>query len=326
MSHCLVVAHQTATSPALTDCIANVMGQDPEAEFTLLVPATPIEHLGGLMQGDARSVARRVAQAGKAALEAAGARVTRTVVGDASPLLAIDDELRERPDTYHSIIIATLPPGTSRWLRLDLPQRAEDKFGIRVIHITAQPAEMAVAMAHKDTTSDASTSMAALVVPLFIRALAGDQPLPTRDARNALVALGGLAVPYLLAATDHRDRNIRLGAFKVLAKTATPDCAPVLIDALQDPDGGIRWLAAEATVHAGPEVLSTLLLAVMRHSNSAWMQDGARHILGRLREHPGYPAALLTPVAMSLNGSSPSVSLMTAASEAMRQLRASPAA
>jgi len=326
MSHYLVVAHQTATSPSLTDCIRNVMQQDPEAHFTLLVPATPIEHLGGFKQGDARSVARRVARAGKATLEEAGARVTRIAVGDASPLLAIDDELREHPDTYRGIVIATLPPGASRWLRVDLPERAEEKFGIRVIHITAQLAETVVALTGTDGATDGSASMVPLVVSLLIRALAGDQPLPTREARNALVALGELAIPYVLEATRRSDRNIRLGAFKVLAKTATLECAPVLIDALQDPDGGIRWLAAEALVNAGPGALPALVLALMRQSDSAWLQDGTRHILGRLRDHPDYPEEVLTSLTNSLNGPSSSVSVMTAASEALRRLGASPTA
>lgn len=320
MSQYLVVAHQTAASPSLIDCVRNVMEQDAEAAFTLLVPATPVEHLWAFKQGDARDVASRVAKAGRAAFEEAGANIARTAVGDASPLLAIDDELRTHPNTYRSIIVATLPEGASRWLRVDLPQRAEEKFGLRVIHITAEPAERSIAMAAGDVAALEGGSMIPVVTSHLVRALAGDQPLPAREARNALIALGALACPALVEATRQPDTNIRLGAFKVLAKTATPDCAPALIEALKDPDGGVRYLAAEALVSAGPGVIPQLLAALMRDSGSAWLKDGARHVLQALRQHPDCREEVLAPVCRSLNGSSSDVSLMTVVSDALRQM------
>ena len=320
MSHYLVVAHQTAASPSLIDCARNIMEQDGEAQFTLLVPATPVEHLQTFRQGDARDIASRVAKAGRAALEEAGVNVTRTAVGDASPLLALDDELRTHASTYRSIIVATLPEGASRWLRLDLPQRAEEKFGIRVIHVTAEPSESPLAFGVNDTVPAEGESMIPIVTSHLVRALAGDQPLPAREARNALIALGVLACPALVEATRRADPNVRLGAFKVLARSATPDCAPALIEALQDPDGGVRYLAAQGLVAAGPRGIPGLLAALMRQSDSAWLHDGARHVFQALRQHPDYPAEVLAPVIKSLNGSSSDVSLMTAASDALKRL------
>ena len=52
------------------------------------------------------------------------------VVGDAHPVRAIDDVLIDRP--YDEIILSTLPPGVSRWLRLDLPRRVEQRFALPV--------------------------------------------------------------------------------------------------------------------------------------------------------------------------------------------------
>jgi hypothetical protein len=321
MSQYLVVANQTASSPSLAQCVATLAGRDPEANFTLLVPATPVAHLAGFEEGDARSIARRVAQAGKASLEAAGTRVTRAVVGDASPLLAIDDELREHPGTYASIIIATLPPGMSRWLRVDLPERTEDKFGISVVHVTAQPSPNLALPPGDDGEGDGSSTIP-VVVSHLIRALAGNTPLPMREARRALQALGPVVVPYVAEATNNRDANIRMGAFKVLAKTATAEAAPTLIEALEDPDGGIRWLAAEGLVRAGPKALAPLLLALIRRSDSAWLQDGVRHVLHGMRGQPDYPAEALAPLDRRLNGLSGSVTVMTAANDALKALRA----
>jgi hypothetical protein len=59
-------------------------------------------------------------------------------VGDGSPLQAIADELTQHPG-YDAILISTLPPGMSRWLRMDLPRRVARQFSIKVIHVVAQP-------------------------------------------------------------------------------------------------------------------------------------------------------------------------------------------
>jgi hypothetical protein len=40
-------------------------------------------------------------------------------VGDGNPMLAIDDAVREH-GPFAEIILSTLPPGASRWLRLDM--------------------------------------------------------------------------------------------------------------------------------------------------------------------------------------------------------------
>ncbi len=139
MARYLVVAHQTASSPELVERVQALVCSDPAAEFVLLVPATPIQHLPGWVQGEATEVARSRADDAKARLEDSGARIVRTCVVDASPLRAIDEELRENPADYAAIIICTLPIGISRWLRMDLPHRAERKFSLPIVHVVAEP-------------------------------------------------------------------------------------------------------------------------------------------------------------------------------------------
>jgi hypothetical protein len=45
MARYLVVAHETVTSPELLKVVRGVRERDAEAEFVLLVPATPVRHL-----------------------------------------------------------------------------------------------------------------------------------------------------------------------------------------------------------------------------------------------------------------------------------------
>jgi hypothetical protein len=135
MSRYLVVTHQTALSPDLHRKVIALVAEDPAAEFAVLVPELPSVPI--TWEGETVDVARHRAEAAKALLEEiAQARVFRTAVGAPEPLQAIADELLLHPG-YDALIICTLPPGISRWLKLDLVHRAERKFGLRVIHVVA---------------------------------------------------------------------------------------------------------------------------------------------------------------------------------------------
>jgi hypothetical protein len=136
MSRFLIVTHQTALSPDLHRRVSALVAADPAAEFAVLVPEAPGVPL--TWEGETVDVARHRAEAAKAALEEiARARVVRTAVGAPEPLQAIADELLRHPG-YDTLVICTLPPGVSRWLKLDLVHRAERKFGLRVIHVVAE--------------------------------------------------------------------------------------------------------------------------------------------------------------------------------------------
>lgn len=130
----LVVAHRTAKSPELAEKLKEILKQDPEARFVLLVPATPPP--GWVYNEDeVLERAKKEAEEAKKALEAQGVPIEEARPGDVSPLLAIEEELAARPQ-YGAIVLSTLPPGLSRWLRMDVHTRAEG-FGLPVIHVIA---------------------------------------------------------------------------------------------------------------------------------------------------------------------------------------------
>jgi predicted RNase H-like HicB family nuclease len=136
MSRYLVVTHQTALSPDLQRRVRMLVAEDPAAEFAVLVPEAP--GVPTTWEGETVDVAGQRAEAAKTLLEeTARARVVRTAVGAPDPLQAISDELLARPG-YDALLICTLPPGISRWLKLDLVHRAERKFALRVIHVVAE--------------------------------------------------------------------------------------------------------------------------------------------------------------------------------------------
>jgi len=126
MSRYLVVTHQTALSPDLHRKVIALVAEDPAAEFAVPVPEAPGVPI--TWEGETVDVARHRAEAAKTALED---------TARAEPLQAIADELLTHPG-YDTLVICTLPPGISRWLKLDLVHRAERKFGLRVIHVVAE--------------------------------------------------------------------------------------------------------------------------------------------------------------------------------------------
>jgi hypothetical protein len=137
MSRYLVVAHQTARSAELREQLCRIAAADEDARFVLVVPATPIRHLLVWEEGETLEFARRCARDACAELSAAGLRMAGCRVGDGDPLLAVADAVADHPDCT-AVIVSTLPPGMSRWLRLNLINRARRLLrGRRLIHVVA---------------------------------------------------------------------------------------------------------------------------------------------------------------------------------------------
>jgi hypothetical protein len=117
----LVVAHKTAATQPLLDAVRERAQRGP-ATFSLLVP-NPAHGLHKVVDaqdqgpGEAREVLDRALPR---LSEAAGSEVDG-IVGDPDPVAAVEDALNLRG--YDEIIVSTLSPKVSRWLRLDLPNK-----------------------------------------------------------------------------------------------------------------------------------------------------------------------------------------------------------
>ena len=137
MAKYLVVAHETVTNPELLDQLRALQKDDEQAEFVLLVPATPVRHL--LRRGDehdAEVMAVKRADKARSMFARKDIHLAGTRVGAASPADAVDDELRDNPG-YAGVVISTLPKEKSRWLRMDLPRAVESRHNLPVYHVQA---------------------------------------------------------------------------------------------------------------------------------------------------------------------------------------------
>jgi hypothetical protein len=131
----LVVANQTLAGKALHDRLRELTAEGPCA-IHVLVPTNTDPTRGFHDQGTDRELARsRLAEA-LARFEDLDATVTGEV-GDHRPIDAVGDVLR-RGERFDRIVVSTLPPGMSRWLRLDTISRIERAVAIPVDHVVSE--------------------------------------------------------------------------------------------------------------------------------------------------------------------------------------------
>jgi hypothetical protein len=132
MRRYLVVGNQTLGGDPLRARLQEKLAEGP-CQFRVVVPAS--HPAGAWTDGEVRAMAQRRLEAALTAFGALGAEVTGEV-GDASPVRAVADALLE--GSYDEIILSTLAPGPSRWLRQDVVHRIQRTFSVPVTHVVAR--------------------------------------------------------------------------------------------------------------------------------------------------------------------------------------------
>ncbi len=152
MRRCLIVANQTLGGEALQQAVLERVRDG--ATFHVVVPATPpVDYAissaamyGGILgmegialpppqDGHGHDHAASHLQAALKGLSLMGARADGEV-GDPDPVEAVRAVLAREP--FDEIIVSTLPPGISRWLRMDLVSRLKRRFDLPITHIVAE--------------------------------------------------------------------------------------------------------------------------------------------------------------------------------------------
>jgi hypothetical protein len=135
MKRYLVVANQTLSGPAL-DAALRQRIEAGACSFFVVVPATTPSRKsltwteGECVAAASESLAEALRRLVDLGVEVDGA------VGDRNPMLAVLDAMREQAP-FDEIIVSTLAPGVSRWLRQDLPNRIRRETGLPVAHVQA---------------------------------------------------------------------------------------------------------------------------------------------------------------------------------------------
>jgi hypothetical protein len=160
-------------------------------------------------------------------------------------------------------------------------------------------------------------------IQALIAVLSSSDGIARQKARIALVEIGEPAVEALIKALTVRDGHSHWEAAKALSQIASPKSVQALVQALEDPQFSIRWLAAEGLIAVGSAGLATLLQALVARPDSVWLREGTHHILHDLIDRGvlSQPlSAQIAPVLAALNGMEPVVAAPVAAKKALSAL------
>jgi hypothetical protein len=130
----LVVAHKTAATQPLLDAVRERAQRGP-CRFTLLVPnpVRGLERFADPEDHDAVEAQQTLDEAVPKLTQAAGSPV-EGIIGTADPSAAVQDAINLRG--FDEVIVSTLSPKLSRWLKLDLPSKISG-LGLPVTTVTA---------------------------------------------------------------------------------------------------------------------------------------------------------------------------------------------
>jgi HEAT repeat protein len=140
-------------------------------------------------------------------------------------------------------------------------------------------------------------------------------------ARKELVAIGKPAVPFLIEALKNPNHLGRWEAVKALGEIGDSKAAPALVEALEDEEFEVRWRAAEALIRMNAKGLIPLLDALIHRADSAFLREGAHHVLHELAK--GELRTYLTPVLIALGSFEPAVEVPAAALHAIETMEES---
>ena len=150
--------------------------------------------------------------------------------------------------------------------------------------------------------------------------LGAPDPARRKQARLRLLQGGKAALPALSEVLTGGNRAARHEAVKALAVLKTPLAAPVLIQALEDDDFGVRWSAMDGLIDLERLGLPDLVDALRKDFDSVRLREGARRILHVLKENGGVLDTSLDRVLEALDSIEPEVKVPWAAEAAWKNL------
>ena len=128
----LVVATAPVEEALLRDRLGEHAG--PDAEVRVVAPASDLSPLQWLAsdEDEARGEAAEIARTAERAAEPGAGRV-EAEVGDADPVQAIEDALRQFP--ADEVLVVTRSGDEANWLEQDTAEQASERFGVPVTRL-----------------------------------------------------------------------------------------------------------------------------------------------------------------------------------------------
>ena len=116
-------------------------------------------------------------------------------------------------------------------------------------------------------------------IDALIEVLKSKDGIARQNARIALVKIGEPALDALIAAFDIKKDPLHWEVAKALSQIGTAKAAQTLVDALEDKEFSVRWIAAEGLINIGEDGLIPLLEALRKRTDSIWLREGSHHVI-----------------------------------------------
>jgi HEAT repeat protein len=113
----------------------------------------------------------------------------------------------------------------------------------------------------------------------LVAELSNPDGIRRQQARVTLSRMGEPVIEPLIETLHSQRGPARWEAAKALSQIGSPKAARALVEALEDDQFGIRWLAAEGLIALGRDGLKPLLEALGQSPDSIRLREGAHHVL-----------------------------------------------
>lgn len=157
-------------------------------------------------------------------------------------------------------------------------------------------------------------------VPVLLKALRGADEQLSSQIFASLVKLGSLAVPALIQKSKSSSAHIRWNCVRALGEIHDVRALPVLVDALQDDDHSVAWMAAKGLAQFGRESLKPVLELLMRASMTPWLAETASYVFNGYARRNAEAKKALEPLMRRMREAGFRVGTAVAAQKALKQL------
>ena len=123
----------------------------------------------------------------------------------------------------------------------------------------------------------------------LVKALGSKKGIERKKARAALVAKGEDIIEVLAELCSHDKRIYRWEALKTMEEIGHKSAIPYFIQALEDNENDIRWIAAEGLIKLGHHSVKPLLQALMEKPDSIFILSGIHHVFYDLKKTDSLP-------------------------------------
>ena len=135
----------------------------------------------------------------------------------------------------------------------------------------------------------------------MVGALASDDGMTRKRARETLVLVGEPAVAQVRGLLASSQKRVRWEAVKTLAAMIDPPSVDVFVQLLDDQHSELRWLAADGLINLGPGSVRPVLSSLLREPLSQGRRQMARRVLRQLSSDNEVLAEITHPLVQVLD-------------------------